>query len=577
MRPDANATTTPLGFGLGRHLRNVGRLTQIAQVFARHGFGSILERIKIGSLLNAEDAKRLQEQHSETMGQVASSTIGLPIRLRQALEELGPTFVKLGQLLAVREDLVPKPFIEELRKLHSSVSSLPYPVISRIIAEELGAERLALIAEIDVEPLAAGSIGQVHAARLASGEEVVIKVQRPQIEQQVKIDLSLMELLAGILEKYIPELEFLRPRLTVSEFSRSILAELDFVREAANANKFTENFADIPHVTIPKVFWELTTARVVVYSRLPGSPVTNRAVMEQQGLHVKTLLERSVAMFLKMVFIDGVYHGDLHPGNIFALEGNAIGLIDFGVTVRLGRAAQQSLAGLLTSLLDERYDDLVAHFLELAEPDADFDISAFTHEITNAIGPFVGLKVADKRTGKLLWELAAIAAHHGAPMPRELILFFRTVASLEGMAGQLDPYFDLVGECRKYTQDIVAKMYAPENMLTDATILFRDVVHLMRFAPQQMRRILKALQQGQLTLNVNIEDITKLASAVDKASARLSVSLVLGAFFIGSSILLYAHVEVLKWNTSLIGIGGFCLAGVLGIYLIISLFRGNIK
>lgn len=577
---------------LGRTIRHMGRLAQITNVFARHGLWSLAEKLGLDRRLTPEQVREAQslDRHEENdigadggTGQVSDtsqdesvvSVKGLPARLRRCFEELGPAFVKLGQVLAVREDLLPPEYIEELGKLHTKVQQLPYSVIQEVLREELGEAKLAGFAFIDEKPLAAGSIGQVHEAKLTTGERVVIKVRRPGIEAQIKVDLSLIEELAGLVEKFIPETASARPRAMAAEFARALTGELDFIREAGNITKIRRNFAERPDVVLPEVYWKLTTSKVLTQSFLEGHGVWDREGIIAAGLNPAELVERGFGMFLKMVFVDGLFHGDLHPGNLLALPGNKIGVLDFGLTVHLGRSTRENLAGLLIALVKEDYNQVVARYCELADPAVNFDADAFEHAIGNVVAPFVGISLVDTPTARLFWDLARIAAEHGAPMPMDLVIYVKTLVSFEGIGSHLDPDFDVLVMAEKYSGEIVREVYSPEALKEQALVIARDLSQLAKHAPLQLRRLLKAGIEGDLSFQLKSEDIHRVALAVERSSSRLAVSLIVAALIVGSSILTFYRTGSEVSPISSYGLAGFILAFFLGIYVVISILRSG--
>ena len=571
---------------LGRRIRHIGRLAQITNVFARHGLYSLLQRLGIKTWLTPEQVRTAEEISRDESGTPVEVAVddagfeiagvhGLPTRLRRSLEELGPAFVKLGQVLAVREDLLPSEYTTELRKLHSSVEALPFSIIQQRLKEELGDEKLADFEKINANPLAAGSIAQVHEAWLRSGEHVVIKVQRPNIAQQINVDLSLMENLASLIEKYIPESRTIRPKAMIEEFARALKSELDFVREAGSTTKTGHNFEGNSNVLIPKVYWNYSTARVLTLSKLEGVPSWDKDEMIKQGINPTLLVERGLSAFLQMVFVDGLFHGDLHPGNLLAQSGDRVGFLDFGMVVRLGRTTREHLAGMLVSLVREDFERLCQHSVELSDPDASFDMSAFQHDVANTVAPFVGLKLKSMRSGVVLWELAGVSAKHGVPLPQELIIFLKTLASFEGLGTHLDPDFDVISSCEKFTYDIVKDFYSPENLTQQAMVVARDLASLARTGPLQVRRLLKAGIEGQLKLNIQSEGLAHLSVALDRATSRLAISIIIGALVIGSSILTFARVGREMYHFPVVGLVGFSLAGMLGLYVVWSVLRGG--
>ena len=560
---------------IGRHIRHVGRLVQITNIFARHGLFSLLERLNIKSWLTPEQVRRARaisvEEGDSAGGQEAK---GLPARLRRSFEELGPAFVKLGQVLATREDLLPREYIEELRKLHMKVAPVSFEELRSVIETDLGSLKKHF-KNFDQTPLAAGSIAQVHRATLHTGEQVVVKIQRPGIAQSIAVDLTLMEELAGLVEKYIPELQSTRPRAMIDEFSRGITGELDFIREAGNIAKFTKNFADVSEIVIPEVHWSVTTGRVLTMQELTGIPAWEKDRMIAQGISPTKLVESGLGMFLKMVFVDGLYHGDLHPGNLLGMTGDRVGVLDFGLAVHLGRSTQESLAGLLVALVNEDFSRVVMHYVEMADPAMNFDVDAFERDIRNSVAPFIGLSLESLRTGRLFWDLARVAAKHGAPMPQELAIFTKTLASFEGIGTHLDPSFDILKTSEQFTTGIAKELYSVENLKRQGLIVARDVGQLGKHAPFQLRRLLRATLEGDLQLRVVSSDLARLGRSLDRSGSRLAISIIIAALIVGSSILAVSKVGEDLSSIPLFGLVGFTLAGLLGIYVVVSVLWGG--
>ena len=524
-----------LAMTLGRRVRNVGRMAQIINVFARHGFWGFIRESRLDRWLTPDQFRTAEAQSSaEKRG---DRDLSLPERLRISFEELGPAFVKLGQVLAVREDLLSEDYLSELRKLHTQVEPLPYAVIRQRLEEELGPERLADFVEISEQPLAAGSIAQVHTAKLATGEDVVIKVQRPNIRKQIETDLQLIGTLATLLEKYVPELRSIRLSTMADELSRAMSSELDFIREAGSTTKFAANFRNVPYVVIPEVYWAFTTQHVLTLTYLRGTSPWDKAEIQRLGLNPVLLVEQGLEMFLKMVFVDGLYHGDLHPGNLLVLPENRVGVLDFGLVVRISKFTREHLAGLLVALVAEDFERMVQHFVELSEPSPDFDLERFQHDIANSVAPFVGLRLKAIRSGGLLFDLAKIAAQHGVPMPQELIMFIKTLVQFESIGLHLNPDFDIISTCEKFTAQIVKDLYSPENLRDQAIVIGRDAAALLRHAPLQMRRLLKASLDGDLRVQVDSVSVDALGDVFDRSSARLALSLLAAGLFIAGAIL----------------------------------------
>ena len=562
---------------LRRQIRNMSRFAQIVNIFARHGYWSVIERMEMRRVLNAaeiEVATTESEVAAKTDANPTADLAGIPARFRKSLEELGPAFIKLGQILAVREDLLPKEFTDELRKLHSSVETLPFETIQQRLRDELGPQKLTEFAFIDPTPLAAGSIAQVHRAKLTDGSDVVIKIQRPGIKQQIETDLDLISTIAQLMEKFIPESRFARPTVMVDALSDALKAELDFVREAGSMSKMAQNFTEVPHIHFPAVHWNLSTQKILTLTYVAGIPASNRDAMIQAGIDVKLLVGRGLQMFMKMVFVDGFFHGDLHPGNLLAQPNSEIALLDFGLVIRMSSRTKEHLAGLLLCLAREDYDAMVMHYLELADPASNLDISKFQHDVANAVAPFVGLSLKHTPSAAVLWDLARIAARHNTPFPQDLIIFVKTLATFEGVGTRLDPDFNMMDQIEEFAGELLAEIYSPKRFQEQALSIGRDVASLLRHAPIQTRKLLNAALAGELRINIGSHELIKLSKSIDRSGSRLAISIIVGALLIGSSILTYASPTT-QINVGIVGASGFILAGLLAVYIIFSILRSG--
>lgn len=563
----------------GKRIRNVGRMAHIVNVFARHGLLSLVESAGLKSWLTPEQFKKVKSIAREGKSSAVQSEneiYGLPARLRTCFEELGPAFVKLGQMLATREDIVSEPFLEEFRKLYSTVSPLPYSEIRDILNRELGRDRLAEFESINEKPLAAGSIAQVHEGKLKSGEVVVIKVQRPGIAHQIETDLSIIEELAVLVEKYIPELRFARPAVMVAEFKRATLGELDFVREAGNIEKFRQNFISVDFVEVPKIYWSFTTTKIITMEKFSGVAILDLPVLDEQGVDRKLLTKHGVKVFQKMAFIDGFVHGDLHPGNmIYISESSKVGLFDFGVTLHLSKSIRDNLIGLFIAINASDFERVVSHFIEIADPPINFDAASFEHEIANVLSPLIGLKLEGLNSSKIFWDLAKIAARHRAPFPMEMVVFIRTYVSFEHIGRTLDPEFDIGDSLKDFATEYAESTFQAETIKSQGLLIMRDVAQLAKQAPYQMRRLIRGALDGDLQLKVHSQELEKLAAAMDRSSSRMSISLIIASLIIGSSIITFARIGRELYSLSVFGLSGFAIAGILAFFVIISILRGN--
>ncbi|MCB0356670.1 MAG: AarF/ABC1/UbiB kinase family protein, partial [Bdellovibrionales bacterium] len=333
-------------------LKQASRLRQIVGVFAKHGFQNLAERAKLGKFL----LEKLTALENIEIYSVAE-------RLRMSFEQLGPTFVKLGQLLATRPDLIPKDFVEEFKRLHSDVTCLPFAPMEQVLLSHFGKNYSEVFKEFDKNPLAAASIAQVYRAILADGTPVVVKVQKPNIEEVIHEDLAVLFTLAELIESYVPEAQIYNPTAIVEEFAKHLDLETNFIVEANNIRRFAKNFSNENQIVIPKVYSEYSGRKVLVLEELQGIPLSHKNALEQEGIDPEAVLKTGLHAYLKMVFTYGLFHGDLHAGNLFVLPNNRIGFIDFGMVGRLNQKTQEAIANILIALSQEDYDRLAYEYI----------------------------------------------------------------------------------------------------------------------------------------------------------------------------------------------------------------------
>lgn len=453
-----------------------------------------------------------------------------------ACEELGPTFVKLGQLLATRPDLIPLEFSHEFRKLHDQVPGVPFAEIEGILAAHFGAPLEDVFEDFDRQPLAAASIAQVHRARLKNGDRVVVKVQRPNVDRTIRDDLQILRGLADLVDRFVPEFRVYNPRGIIAEFGRSMELETNFVVEANNVRRFAANFANDPDVKIPHVYAEYTGRRVLVLEMLDGLPLSQTAALEQPGINPEEVLRRGLRAYMKMVYGDGLFHGDLHAGNVFLLPNNKIGLIDFGVVGRLNRKTQSAIANMFLALAEEDYDRLAYIYVDLAPFTERVDLDQFARDVRDLIAPYFGLTTKNVNLGRLLMDSTAVAARHGLILPSELVMFFKSIVSLEGMGRLLLKDFDLLAYSLEFAKELVHVRVDPRRMVTDATILAGDLRSLGASLPRQFKQLLRRVNDPDFAVRIRSNELDALRGAVDAGSRRIFWGLIFAALILGTIV-----------------------------------------
>jgi ubiquinone biosynthesis protein len=544
--------------------RNVGRLTQIINTLARYGFAKELQTTELAELIDPPT-------EGETSATDDSSGLSGPQRLSLAFEALGPTFVKLGQLLASRQDLLPKAYTDELSRLQDRAKPFSFDVLESILAAEFEGREKSIFKSIERQCVGAASIGQVHFATLANGDSVVIKVQRPNVEQQIRADLSILAGVTGILESLIPDLQAMRPKVVIEELRKSLTGELDYFKEAANTERMRARFHEHPEVYIPMVYRDLSTRRVLCLEAIQGQKLTNI----DRNLAKPEIVRTGVTAFMDMAFKHGVFHGDLHPGNFILMESGKLAIIDFGLTARLSRDTRETMMLMIHALVNEDLESFSRLFVDLTENAFAVERNSLERDIQEAVEGVLNVRLRDLQLGKLLMDVARISASHEAPVSRELILFFRALIALETFGRRLDPNFQILEVATEYASRFRARVLRPIWLREESLFVLRDSHALLKELPYTLRLITKRFQSGEFSLRFQADQIETLSREVDRASNRLSLALLLGALVIGSSIVTYGQKGGLLDSLATLGLVGFGAAGFIGLWLIVSIMRSG--
>ncbi len=538
---------------LRRTLQNAGRLKTIVSVFAKHGFHNIAERIKLGRFLVERFTGTDNEHYSA------------PQRVRMAFEELGPTFVKLGQVLATRPDLVPAEYLEEFSQLHDRVQPLPFETIKEILKSEYGSRSDEIFSHIEPSVLGSASIAQVHRAKLKNGDEVVLKIQRPGIIKTIDDDLNVLYMLAELLYKYVPETRPFSPIAIVDEFFKTLELETDFIVEANNIRRFQQNFKNDDTVVIPKVYLELTTERVLVLEFLKGIPLSQESSLAQPGVNKEEVIKKALQIYLKMVFVDGLFHGDLHAGNFFVFPNNKIGLVDFGVVGRLNSRTQTVVASQLLALAKEDYERLAYEYVDLAPFTDQVNVDLFAKELRELIAPYYGLNLKNVNMGRLLMSSSSIATRHGLAVPTELMMFFKSLVAIEGLGRRIDPQFDPLAIAIEFSGELIKKQFDPTKMASDMTQIFRESRHLINSLPRQLSMLIRKANSPQHAFKLNLQNMDELKRTLENSFSLLSLGIVTASLIISASMIAQHNLQDPIHQMPLLSIILYSMAGALGL------------
>lgn len=546
-----------------RALKNANRLRQIVSVFARHGFYNIAERINVGQYI--------LERLTSTTSEIEKRSI--PERIRMSFEELGPTFVKLGQLLATRPDLIPQEYVDEFAHLHDRVQPLPYSTIEKVLKEEFGENLGQYFLFINQEPIGSASIAQVHRAQLITGEDVVIKVQRPGITQIINEDLNVLYFLAEMIETYIPESHSYNPVAIVDEYFKTLELETNFIVEANNIRRFRKNFEADPDISIPQVYMDLTTERCLTLEAVKGIPLSQENAIEIVGCDRQEIVKKGLRAYLKMVFADGLFHGDLHAGNFFVMANNRIGLIDFGVVGHLNPKTQSSIANMLLALKNEDYERLAYEYVDLAPFTEQINVDLFAKELRQIIAPFYGLSLKNVNLGKLLMNSSAVAATHGLTVPTELMLFFKSIVHIEGVGHKIMKDFDFLSFTMEIAGELVKNQIEPQKVTNELFQMARESRHLINALPRQINYLFRRLNSPNHSIRLQIHEWDEMRKSIQSSFNLLFLGIVIAALIVSASFVSVESQSVQIAGLPTLSFILFLISGVLSFFAFINYFR----
>lgn len=550
--------------------QNLKRLRDIVTVMTRHGFHPMMDMLHLTRVLSVKD--RLLRRKPLP----GREELTFAVRARHALEELGPTFIKFGQILSTRPDIVPHEFIMELLKLQDSVAPFPFADVVKAVEEEFKRPVSELFSTIEQTPVAAASIAQVHNAVTLSGEKVVIKVQRPGIERMVENDISILRYIARLAERYMPESRIYDPLAMVDEFARVIRREMDFTLEASFTARFRENFEGDERVFVPRVFWDLTGRHVLTMERVAGIKVDNVAALAAAGIDAKKIAHLVADIFFKQVFEFGLFHGDLHSGNIFVLGADKIGLVDFGIVGRIDAPMKQHLADILINFVSEDFEGLTAVYQRMGILPEDLDKASFESEYYDIMLRYFGRPFKNVKMGELMLDYIRIAAKHDIRMPRELLLFDKCMIELEGLARLLFPEADILKESEPYATRLYMEKVNPVRVAKAAATAASDYADFALRFPHQAEEALKKIVEDRLSIDFVHKGLEDFMGEIDRSSNRLTFAVIMAALVIGSSMVIASGNEApLIFGYPLLGVVGFVIASLLGLWLAIQIIRSG--
>ncbi|EPC4490228.1 ABC1 kinase family protein [Serratia liquefaciens] len=529
--------------------RDRARLKEISTVLIRYGLQDVIRLLGLSNLLSGAEGSS-ERQDGQT----------LPQRLRAALEALGPTFVKFGQILATRSDLLDASWTDELDRLHSQASTLSWEQLAPQIRADLKGDPHSLFAEFDETPLAAASMAQIYRARLHSGEAVVIKVLRPGLAKTIQADLRLLTYLAETVEQQSPALARYRPRQMVRALATALTHELDLTHEGNNCERVAQQFAQQPNVVIPKIYWQWSSQRLLVQEFLPGIAPENPQQLAAAGLDGPLLAQRGAQAFMKMVLEHRLYHADPHPGNVMALADNRVGFIDFGMVGQLSERRRNQLLLLLQAIAERESAGIVNTLIAWSDSDP-LDLL----DLELAAQNFLDKQASATLTlGKALTDLLVMVREHQLALPPDLVLLFKALITADGVLHRLDPHFDIIATLKPMLQQVMLQRYTPEAVQRRVLALGGEALDASEELPQTLRLLMRRLKGGKISADINVKNIDQLSKALERAAITLAIAIVTAAFALGLAPYLM-HSSLRLWGIPLFpALGALaCLGGVL--------------
>ncbi|MCE5195420.1 MAG: AarF/ABC1/UbiB kinase family protein [Nitrospiraceae bacterium] len=564
----------PLSFlKFGRRYRTFKRLKQIVNVFLKYEFGYLIDQIRLHKFIPI--IKRLK-----TFGRWPEpKVLTVPERLRMAFAELGPSFIKLGQLLSSRPDLITTRYANEFKKLQDRVPPFSCEQVKRIIEEETGLPLNKIFSEFNENPIAAASIAQVHHGKLFDGSDVVIKVQRPDIREQIETDINILNAIAQLLDRHFPESRFFNPVGIVGEFAKTIRKEIDFCEEAKNCLKFTKNFQGNKDVYFPKLYSKYITEKILVMEKINGAKIDDIESIDRMGLDKKNLTKIGVDAYFKMVFEDGFFHADPHPGNIFAMPSGQIGFMDFGIVGSISTELREHMADTVIFLINKNFDKLVDQYIEMGLVPDDVDVFAFKKDFKTDIvefaEPLYETTVGQLNFSQYMDAILHIAIKHKIKMPSDFLLVNKTMLVLEYLGRELDPDFNLAVAAEPYAIKFVKTKISASRIFEKTKNNIEEFADFIALFPRQLKHLMRKILKDDIHVKLTHTDFDKFIKDMDKSTNRISFSLVVSAIILSSSIMHAFHVGPEISGFSIPGTLAFIFAFLFGIWLVISILKSG--
>lgn len=566
---------------ISRTYGNLRRFQQIVSVLVKHGFSHVLTMLSLGEYLPGIST-RIRAALTDDAG---SQDLSAPQRWARVLEDLGPTYIKFGQLLATRTDLIPPDYAKAFARLQDQVDPLPSDLIRAVVEVRLGISIEDAFRRFDDIPVASGSIGQVHHAELLDGTKVVVKVKRPDTDSRVRNDLDILAEIARLAEQYVQELKVVRPRMIVEEFARMMDRELDFVGEASYTGKFQREWEEDPNLRLPKVYWEYVTRDTLVLERIEGMRLHQRDALEIAGIDLPTLARTLGRVFMRQFFVTGFFHADPHPGNIFVHDASRISLIDFGQMGHMSDELRRKLAMTLLALTEGDIDLIVDIYAEIGVFTEQTNQREFRTELTALIDRYYGVPIDRMEIGEAFQEALDVARRNGILLPREFVLLGKSFVTIMSVIRELDPDFRADEVVRPFTREIFGNLLSPTGFLKRMSVFAYRLMSVAQRAPEDIRDLIEKARAGKIRIIFRHEGLDGLLHELDVISNRITVGVIIAGVTVGSSIVLAAGQSVgtitIPWSetevslSAIAAMSGFTIAMAMGLWIAWGIIRSR--
>ncbi len=553
-------------WSVNQRYQNIVRYREIGEILLKHGFHYIIDKLDLWNLIPLR--KRLFNKGNKVK-------LPLEARIRMALEELGPTFIKLGQILSIRPDLIPQDVILELEKLQDEVASIPFDFIKKNIEKELGRSLNEAFKYFSEEPIATASIGQVHLGELHDGRKVVVKVQRPGVANSIKRDLKILMNFASVLEQRVPASSLYDPVGIVEEFTRVLNKELDYGLEGRNTERFRRNFADDKTVYIPKIYWDLTTTHILTMEMVQGVKVSNIEELKKKGHDLHKIAYNGARALLKQILVDGFFHADPHPGNILIRDDGSIAFIDFGMVGRLDEELLRELASLFRGIIQRDPDRILSVLDNIGIMPAGVELHGLKYEIIDIVDEYYYKPISQIDIGRLMNQLATVATSYNIKLPLDFILLGKSILTIEGVGRKLDPEFNISKILEPFMKEFLRSKEYKERVIRATVGDTLGYVEKVLKVPGKIDRLLDKAEKGEIEVNMKIDELKTLISRMDVLANRIILGMITTGLIIGSSLIMQTERAPMIWGFPLIGVGGYFLAGFFGIFIVIWLLRSG--